>query len=121
MVRSRNQCAWVLVTWAAIVAPAVPQACGCPCAASQSSCSQPCCATETPADACRCRLDARNDQPLAPAKSTSRSFDHHDQAAAPTAFTIDLPWDLGISREYVAASLAVPIRPPRILFGVWRN
>jgi hypothetical protein len=28
---------------------------------------------------------------------------------------------LGVSREYLAASLAIPIRPPRILFGVWRN
>jgi hypothetical protein len=26
-----------------------------------------------------------------------------------------------VSREYLAASLAVPIRPTRILFGVWRN
>jgi hypothetical protein len=35
--------------------------------------------------------------------------------------TIDVPRDLGVSREYVTAALAVPIRPPRILFGVWRN
>jgi hypothetical protein len=31
------------------------------------------------------------------------------------------PLVLGVSREYLAASLAIPIRPPRILFGVWRN
>jgi hypothetical protein len=31
-----------------------------------------------------------------------------------------VPQVLGVSREYMAASLAMPIRPPRILFGVWR-
>jgi hypothetical protein len=121
MVRSRNQCAWVLATWTAVAAPAIPQACGCPCDASPSSCSQPCCATASPAVACRCQLDARHDQPLVPAKSTSSSLDHQDQVAALAALTIGVPQDLGVSREYVAASLAVPIRPPRILFGVWRN
>jgi hypothetical protein len=34
---------------------------------------------------------------------------------------LEVPQSLGVSREYLAASLAVPIRPVRILFGVWRN
>jgi hypothetical protein len=33
----------------------------------------------------------------------------------------EAPHELGASREFVAASLAVPIRPVRILYGVWRN
>ena len=40
-------------------------------------------------------------------------------ATAVTAITVQNT--LGVSREYVAASLAVPIRPMRILCGVWRN
>jgi hypothetical protein len=121
MIRSRNQFVWVVATWAAVVAPTIPQACGCPCAESPSSCSQACCTAKAPDAICRCQLDARHDQPLAPAKIASPAFGHHEQAATPAAFTIEVPRDLSVSREYVAASLAVPIRPPRILFGVWRN
>lgn len=121
MVRSRNHFVWVLATLAALVAPALPQTCGCPCDESASICPQPCCGAETPTEACRCQLHARHDQPLLPAKSASPSLDNHDQAVAPTALAMEVPQVLGVSREYLSSSLAVPIRPPRILFGVWRN
>lgn len=124
MVRGRNHFVWVVATWATwatLAAPAIPQACCCPCDEPASICSLPCCAAEAPDAACRCQLHARHDQPLAPAKTRSPSLDHHEQSAAPTVVTIDVPRDLGVSREYVTAALAVPIRPPRILFGVWRN
>jgi hypothetical protein len=40
-----------------------------------------------------------------------------DAAAIPGDAPPIVPQVLGVSRAYVA----VPIRPPRILFGVWRN
>ena len=77
--------------------------------------------SETTDRPCRCQLHARRDQPLSVSRNTLLTF----AAAGPTiglAVTPPLaPRVLGISREHVAASLAVPIRPPRILFGVWRN
>ncbi|MFM8892678.1 MAG: hypothetical protein ACKOTB_13850 [Planctomycetia bacterium] len=42
-------------------------------------------------------------------------------AIGPSVLPAIAPQVLGVSREYLAASLAIPIRPPRILFGVWRN
>lgn len=121
MVCRPKQLVWVVAACATLFAPAIPQACCCPCAEPASICDQPCCAAETRAEACCCRLDARHDQPLVPAKGTAPSFEHHDQGAAPTAVVADVPQVVGVSREYLAASLAVPMRPPRILFGVWRN
>jgi hypothetical protein len=146
MVPTQKQLAWMVAACAAVVAQVVPQpvcrACDRPCCAKQAhelgpaptgfgvgpaeSC--PLCAAEThPGRAetsdhsCRCQLDARQDQPRGQTRGSLPTF-----AAAETAYGLaaDLPdvqQVLGVSREYLATSLAVPIRPPRILFGVWRN
>ena len=120
MAGRRFQAIWIVATVAMLVAPAA-QASPCPCDGAPTACRQACCTAETPASACRCQLEARHEQPLVPAKAASPSVDHLDRGFAHAAFVIDMPRDRGVSREYLAASLAVPIRPPRILFGVWRN
>lgn len=73
------------------------------------------------AEPCRCQLAPRQDRPLARARGISPAVDQADQAAVPAVADLEVPQSLGVSREYLAASLAVPIRPVRILFGVWRN
>ena len=79
------------------------------------------CPVESTAAPCRCQLDARQDEPKTASRSTLPSFDEVTQASVPGA-ALPAPCPVfGASREYLAASLAVPIRPPRILFGVWRN
>ncbi|MFM8495486.1 MAG: hypothetical protein ACKOEM_08155 [Planctomycetia bacterium] len=116
---------WLVVAAVALVAQVVPQA-------WSGDCDRGCCAAEVhecctacPADTadppCHCQLDARQDQPVSVLRGTSPQPDLLDQVAvADWAFT-QAPHALGVSREYVAASLAVPIRPTRILYGVWRN
>lgn len=124
MVRSRHQLFWVVATWATLAAPAIPQPCDCPGDDAAGCCSQTCCAVESPQaprETCRCHWQPRHDQPLAPVKSAAPPLDSHEPTVASTSFTIEVPQDLAVSRDYVAASLAMPIRPPRILFGVWRN
>lgn len=146
MVRCGRQFVWALAACAALAAQATPQAlcltCDHPCCAAQPGGSEPtspasetastsgctlCVAhgglapTETNEQPCNCQLDARQEQPLSLSRS---SFPHHAddaQAIASAVVPPTVPESLGISREYVAASLAVPIRPARILFGVWRN
>jgi len=125
VVRILQKPVWLVVAAVSLVAQVAPQAwsgdCdrGC-CAAEVHECCTACPA-ETADPPCRCRLDARQDQPVSVLRSTSPQLDLLDQVAlADWAFT-QAPHALGVSREYVAASLAVPIRPTRILYGVWRN
>lgn len=91
---------------------------GCPLCTAAAAGIRPAEPTEQP---CHCQLDARHEQPLSPSRSVIRVLADGDAATGPTAAAPDVPQVLGASREYVAASLAVPIRPPRILFGVWRD
>ncbi len=144
MVGSLRNLVWTAAACAAIVAQFAPDA-------FCDACSRPCCAVpgtlsaaaesvgETPVGCplctaaagirpaepteqpCRCQLDARHEQPLSPSRSTIRVVADGDPAVGPAAAAPEVPQVLGVSREYVAASLAVPIRPPRILFGVWRD
>lgn len=58
---------------------------------------------------------------MASSQGTLPSFDPVAQASLPAVAPPATPQVLGVNREYLAASLAVPIRPPRILYGVWRN
>jgi len=135
---------WAMVACATVVAQAMPQG---PC----DGCQRPCCAapegvespprcdveppdtcplcaiagdarplerTEQP---CSCRLTARHDQPLAASSGPAAGFVPGHAAVAPAAIAVLAPQVSGVSREYLATSLAVPIRPARILFGVWRN
>ncbi len=145
MVCRRINLGWIVASWAAVVAQALPAVC---CGA----CDRACCSeradrcspvvAEAPADAgscpicaagstataghqahdsteqaCRCHLKARQDQPLAPSTSSLLNLVAGDPPAVLSAAP---PQAIGMSREYLAASRAVPIRPPRILFGVWR-
>ena len=150
MVQRRSKLGWIVAAWAAVVAQAVPAACcgACdqPCCVGQAerhatgaaevpadSGGCPACAAATAAPTaceraprstdhpCRCHLAARQEQPVAPSPDSLRNLTPDDQPAALTAAPPTPPQAIGVSREYLAASLAVPIRPPRILFGVWRN
>jgi hypothetical protein len=116
----QKQLAWVVAAWATLVAPAIPQACECPCVEPADACGRSCCGPESPAETCCCQLDGGQPEALLPERVAPPSVDtHHQSVSLAAARTV--PQVLGVSREYVAASLAVPIRPVRILFGVWRD
>ena len=146
MVRSRTQLVWALAACAAVGAQIAPkalcQACDQPCCAGEvgghvphttASRTEPtggcplCASTvdhpvaETSERPCHCQLDVRHDQPLSPSRGPLPACGDEAAVAALAFVPPVVPPVLGVSREYVAASLAVPIRPPRILFGVWRN
>lgn len=146
MVCRRGQLGWLLVAWATLVAQAAPPACcgACDevcCAVPADRCGPaaaetngaaatncPLCAAtptapETDSDSrpCRCCLDAAHEQPFVPSQSPLRNLSADGGSVLPATASLDVPPALGASREYLAASLAVPIRPARILFGVWRN
>jgi hypothetical protein len=127
-----KQLVWALVACATVVAQVTPQgvcrSCDRPCCDVDSSARCPLCVAEIaprplerPEQPCNCRLTARHEQPLALSSGSVPMFSAGDAAVAPGATPPLPPQVLGVSREYLAASLTVPIRPPRILFGVWRN
>ncbi len=146
VMRSGKRLVWVMAACAAVAAQATPTAvcfaCDHACckatisgsqhhttAANQESASGcPLCAAhanllpaKTDGQPCTCQLDARQDQPLALSQNPLQQAADDtpsSEPAAPWSFT---PPALGLSRDYAALSLAVPIRPARILFGVWRN
>lgn len=90
---------------------------GCPlCAATAATCP-----SDTAEQPCRCHLDARQDQSMSSPRGMSPRVVEADQRVVTPADQPDAPLILGVSREYVATSLSVPIRPVRILRGVWRN
>jgi hypothetical protein len=72
-------------------------------------------------DPCRCRLEPRNDGSLPGHRQSSPRFSGDDAAVLPGTAPAPAPATIAVSREYLAASLSIPIRPTRILFGVWRN
>lgn len=142
MTRGRKQFVW-FVAACAVVAQAPPAmpcfGCDRPCCADRASghaavdtdgevasgCPLCSAAHPRPADTsdlpCRCQLDARHDQPVSLSRGADRAGDERSPAHGPAVARPPVPPLLGISREYLATSLAVPIRPPRVLFGVWRN
>lgn len=135
----------LVAVWAALFAPLVPQsfcdACDRGCCAEEGvdrdpSFAGPCgepkdgcplcaagtgqCGTESAPLPCHCQLTPRQDQPLSFTPSPPHG-EHATQLAILETDSLHVPHSLGRSREYAAASLAIPIRPARILFGVWRN
>ena len=146
MMHNGKQLAWIVAACAALVAQATPPvlcfACDHPCCAARAdtiadradnadtagSSGCPRCAAHPgllPADTsqspCNCQLDARQEQPLATSRSpVPQAADDTLASDVATARLLVLP-ALGITRDYAALSLAIPIRPARILFGVWRN
>lgn len=146
MFHGPRQFVWVLAASAAVAVqiapPAFCRSCDLPCCVASvdglavgiepgtepaggcSSCAEPAASSarcSDDAEPCRCQLAPRQEQPLSGSRSVSRAVDQADRAAVPAVANLDVPQSLGVSREYLAASLAVPIRPVRILFGVWRN
>lgn len=145
MIRSRTQLVWVLAACAAVFAQAIPRAlcraCDQPCCSSladghtrpaatvaEPAGGCPLCAAESdrqlPDNAdrpCHCQLKARHDQPLSFSRTPVPAGADGARLIGPAFIPPVTPQVFGVSREYLAASLAIPIRPPRILFGVWRN
>lgn len=146
MARSRRQIVWALTAGVAVAAqlspPALCRACDRPCCVGQAGehcpktsdsgvgstagcplCSPP--ADLRPADAnerhCDCLLQARHDQPRVLTRGSPPHGADGGPAIGPLVVVPGVPRVLGTSREHVAALLAMPIRPPRILFCVWRN
>ena len=129
MIEALRKACCSVVACVLLVAPVGPQVCAADC---DHGCDLGCCQTEVggccsacPEEAseppCHCQFEARQDQPLSVHRGASPDHDHAGRATAVAATLPDAPRLVGVSREYVAASLAVPIRPVRILFGVWRN
>lgn len=89
----------------------------CPLCTASAACPSPSETTEPP---CHCQLDARQSVPLVASRAAGSAS---DVAAWPGGVAVPSvpPRSSGVSADYLSASLAVPIRPPRILFGVWRN
>jgi hypothetical protein len=144
--RSGKQFVWIIAACAALVAQATPPvlcfACDHPCCAARAdtiadraddadtagSSGCPRCAAysgllpvETSQPPCDCQFDARQDQPLATSRSPAPQAADDTLASDVGTARLLVPPALGISRDYAALSLAIPIRPARILFGVWRN
>lgn len=114
--RSGKQLAWIMAACAALAAQAMPTA---PCF---GCCDQPCCCPAATAEQpCGCQLDAQQNQPLALSRSPLPQGIDDALASDVPAARLLIPQALGGSRGYEAISLAIPIRPARILFGVWRN
>lgn len=116
---------WLVVAAATLVAQAVPQSWGDEC--ERACCvvvDHGCCSSglvEVPDSPCHCQLDSRQDEPITTDRGTSSAPDLLPRGLAVHSASWEVPQVLGVSREYVASSLAVPIRPVRILQGVWRN
>jgi hypothetical protein len=117
---------WIVMACVAFAAQVVPQAWGgacdrgC-CAAESDGCCCSACPAAPAAPPCHCQLDARQDLPLAVSSRSTPDRDEFEQAPVEESASLEAPPALGVSREYAAASLSVPIRPVRILYGVWRN
>jgi hypothetical protein len=123
VVRRVNQFVWLVVACGTFAAQVMPLAssgeCGCCAAESHECCAA--CPAEPAGPPCHCRLDVRQDQPLSTQRGTSPGPDPFGQVAAGDRAALEAPPAIGVSREYLAASRAVPIRPVRILYGVWRD
>lgn len=70
---------------------------------------------------CHCQLDTRQEQPLSAHGASSTHRDELSAWVAVDAASLEALHEFGVSRSYAAASLSIPIRPVRILYGVWRN
>ena len=146
MFRSPKHVVWLLAACATLATQVAPRAfsrpCDQPCCASEARGCRPAaveseahpaggcplcaaatatCPTDTADQPCRCHLTARQDQPVSSPRGTTPRLDRADQNAVAVTDHPDAPLALGVSREYLATSLSVPIRPVRILCGVWRN
>jgi hypothetical protein len=146
MVAHLQQSVWIVMTVAAFVAQVVPQSwtgdCNRVCCAAESLACCPA-TLETPAESpagcplcstpsagapahadespCQCQLDARQEQPLSVHGTSSPQRDDLAGWVAADTTSLEALHGLGVSRTYGVASLSIPIRPMRILYGVWRT
>jgi len=101
----------------ALAVPADADA-ACPVCAAQSG-GRLAHADESP---CHCQLDARQDQPFSVNGGSSPQRDNLPVWGEVADSTLlEAARGLGASHSYAVASLSIPIRPMRILYGVWRN
>lgn len=125
VVQSVQRSVWLVVACATLVVQATPAAwcadCDRGCCTAESCGGCGACPAEPASPPCHCQLDARQDQPLSAARAASSGLDLLGQVTAVDQASPEAPPALGVSREYAAALLAVPIRPVRILYGVWRD
>jgi hypothetical protein len=123
--RRVKQSVWLVVACGTFAAQVMPLAwsgdCDRDCRAAESHECCAACPAEPAAPPCHCRLDVRQDQPLSVPRDTSPGPDLLGQVGVGDRASLGTQPAIGVSREYVAASLAVPIRPVRILYGVWRD
>ena len=116
---------WLMMAFAALAAQVASQAwcgeCDRGCCAAESVAGCSACPVESSSPPCHCQLEARQDQPLSHSNGRTPGQDLCEQVALAEPASLETPRALGVSREYAAASLSVPIRPVRILYGVWRN
>jgi len=99
------------------VAPAAAET-GCPLCAATSGLGLPP-IDESP---CHCQLDAKQDQSFAVHGATqSQRDDLPVWGEVVDSTSPGASHGLDASRTYAVASLSIPIRPVRILYGVWRN
>ena len=78
-------------------------------------------ATHAAESPCHCQLDTRQEQPLSVHSGSSPQRDDLPVWVAADTTSLEALHGLGASRNYAVASLSIPIRPVRILYGVWRN
>lgn len=120
---------WMGLAAVAFVAHGVPHAwgedCGRECCAAEAheSCSGCCQASSADvADPpCHCQLDARDGEPFSLPRNSSNQRGCFAQGAVGGGAFVPAPHVAGESRDHEASVLAMPIRPVRILYGVWRN
>jgi len=126
MVGYRQQSIWLVLACAAFVGQAfswaAPQACSDDCGRDCCVAPATCCQASNDAPPCHCQLEAKQDQPLAGHEVRSSQRDDlpvWGEVADGTALKASR--ELAVSRSYAVAAQSIPIRPVRILYGVWRN
>ena len=122
MVGCRQKSIWMVLACVAFAFQAVPQACSNDC--DRGCCVAPvtCCQATTDASPCSCQLEAKQDQ--TPAVHEVRSSQRDDLPVwgeVADATGLHTSRGLAASRSYAVAAQSIPIRPVRILYGVWRN
>ncbi len=122
MARYRQKTIWLVLACAAFVGQAFSHACSEDCGRDCCVAPATCCQATTDASPCSCQLEAKQDQTLAVHEVRSSQRDDlpvWGEVADATALKASR--ELAASRSYAVAAQSIPIRPVRILYGVWRN
>jgi hypothetical protein len=76
---------------------------------------------EVPSPPCHCQLQTRHDSAATAEGRTVRDLRQSDAVCHVLAVEDSSPSSGELNRVVLAASQTIPYRPPRIVFGVWRN